>query len=384
MRIQSYLQSAQAILQLYKGDVPLAGWLKAYFKEHKKFGSKDRKHIAHLLYCYYRLGHSFANLPVEEKLGVALFLCSDSPNDLLEAYNSGWNAQAAIPPAEKFQILFAEGETLNLFPFNSLLSKEVDTALFNLHFLQQPPVYLRLRPGKGQKVKKTFLKEGVAFTVVNDNCIAVSSQTKVDEMLQLNADAVVQDLNSQRVLEVLNKETLKGNLNIWDCCAASGGKSILVWDTFQHVHLSVSDVRQSILHNLRSRFAQAGIQRYRSFVTDLSKPSTLKEKFDLVICDAPCSGSGTWGRTPEQLLFFTAEKVAHYTALQKSIVTNVAKNLKAGGQLLYITCSVFKAENEDVVDFIQATLPLKLQQATYFTGYDKKADTLFAASFVAL
>lgn len=384
MRIQSYLHTAQAILALYKGDVPLAAWLKAYFKEHKKFGSKDRKHIAHLLYCYYRLGGAFMHLPVDERLGLALFLCSENSNDLLEAYKPEWNAKATLSAKGKLDVLGAADQALQIFPFNQFLSKEIEKEPFNVSFLQQPLVYLRLRPGKAQKVKETFLKNNISFTQISENCIAISHNTKADALIDMNKDAVVQDVNSQRVLEVLNTQELKGGIKVWDCCAASGGKSILVWDHFSKVQLMATDVRQSILHNLRSRFAQAGITAYRAQVADVAMGSPFAEKFDLVVCDAPCSGSGTWGRTPEQLRLFTEDKIEHYASLQKSIAKNAAQNVKSGGQFLYITCSVFAKENEDVLKFIRQNAGLQLQQAAYLKGYHQKSDTLFAASFVAL
>ena len=104
-----------------------------------------------------------------------------------------------------------------------------------------------------------------------------------------------------------------------------------------------------------------------------------QKKFDLVICDAPCSGSGTWNRTPEQLFFFKKEKIDQYARLQKQIVSNASKALKKNGYFLYITCSVFEKENEAVVDFIENNLPLQLKSMEYLKGYDKKADTMFAA-----
>lgn len=384
MRIHSYLQSVQIILSLYKGDVPFAGWLKSYFSEHKKFGSKDRKHIAHLIYCYFRLGGAFQSKPVEEKIGLALFICSQAENNLLAAVNEEWNNKAHLPVAEKFRMLAAEKEANRIFPFPHLLSSQIDAPAFHHSFLMQPLVYLRLRPGKAQMVMEAFVKAEVPFTQITDTCLAVNGNTKVDQVIALDADAVIQDWNSQSVLEVLDAAALKGKLNIWDCCAASGGKSMLAWDHLGKVQLTVSDIRQSILHNLRNRLGRAGIQNFRSLVADVSSASPFSEKFDLVICDAPCSGSGTWGRTPEQLCFFPESKIDSYAQLQKNIAVNAAKNVKSGGQFLYITCSVFQKENEDVVQFIEHNTPLQLHKAEYLKGYENGADTLFAASFKAL
>ncbi len=98
-----------------------------------------------------------------------------------------------------------------------------------------------------------------------------------------------------------------------------------------------------------------------------------------MIADVPCSGSGTWGRTPEQLNFFNAKKIDEYVLLQKKIVTNIVPYIRTNGYLLYITCSVFKKENEEVVSFVQENLQMELVEMNVIKGYDKKADTMFAA-----
>jgi 16S rRNA (cytosine967-C5)-methyltransferase len=171
---------------------------------------------------------------------------------------------------------------------------------------------------------------------------------------------------------------------VWDCCAASGGKSILAFDSLKNIRLTVSDTRKNILENLKKRFAKAGIKNYRSFVSDLSisfPQQSISEKHDLIIADVPCSGSGTWARTPEQLCFFTEEKIDDYAILQQKIVSNATRVLNENGYLLYITCSVFKKENEDNIDFIQENLNLQLIKSEYLQGDQMEADTLFAALF---
>jgi 16S rRNA (cytosine967-C5)-methyltransferase len=231
-------------------------------------------------------------------------------------------------------------------------------------------------------VTDKLTKEGISFDLVDDTCLVLANNTKVEGIVALNKEVVVQDRSSQRVLDLLPSSLHRQDLKAWDCCAASGGKSILLWDQFSLQHLAVSDVRQSILHNLKSRFREAGISNYHSLVADLSGGShSPGSKFDLVICDAPCSGSGTWGRTPEQLRFFTKEKIEHYTGLQQRIAGNASKGVKEGGYFLYITCSVFSKENEEVADHIQESTSLQHVESRYFKGYHQKADTLFAALF---
>jgi 16S rRNA (cytosine967-C5)-methyltransferase len=171
----------------------------------------------------------------------------------------------------------------------------------------------------------------------------------------------------------------------WDCCAASGGKSLLLHDLEPSVQLLVSDVRENSLNNLDDRFHEAGIKKYQKKVLDLlqnNDPDLHHYEFDGIILDAPCSGSGTWGRTPEMLYFFDEHKISHYTRLQKAIATNVVKYLKPGKPLIYITCSVFKQENEEVISYLEENLSLKLEKMEVIKGYKDKADTMFVARLI--
>jgi len=387
MRSHSYLNTVQKIIQSYNGSIPLAAWLKQFFKSDKKFGSKDRKYISHACYCYYRLGNSFKELGIEERLLTALFLCSDSSNKMLEELKPAWNEKVSLSIFEKFDLLSANEEVLNIFPFLGEISTEVESQPFHLSFLSQPDLYLRIRPGKKEKVIQQLQSDGIEFSL-SDDCIQFSNASKLDDVLSIDEDVVIQDLNSQKTLELLNNHKLQTpnyKLSAWDCCAASGGKSILFHDHFANSHLTVSDVRESILINLRKRFKRAGINNYSSFVADVSSPHfVLQKKFDVIICDVPCSGSGTWSRTPEQLHFFKREKIDYYSDLQKRIVINASNSLKKNGFLLYITCSVFRKENEEVVEYIQSNSSLQLSSMQYLKGYDKRADTLFTALFTAL
>ena len=148
------------------------------------------------------------------------------------------------------------------------------------------------------------------------------------------------------------------------------------------VQLLVSDVRENSLNNLDERFQEAGISKYQKKVLDLlvdNEQHLHHYEFDGIILDAPCSGSGTWGRTPEMLYHFNEEKIKHFTGLQKTIATNVLKYLKSGQPLIYITCSVFAAENEAVVDYLEKTCGLQLEAMELIRGYHEKADTMFVA-----
>jgi 16S rRNA (cytosine967-C5)-methyltransferase len=380
-RYFSYLNSAVKILSSYTGKETFPSFIKKFFSANKKYGSKDRKAIMHLCYCFFRTGKAFAET-IEERIALGLFLCSQKTNDLLLQLKPGWNEEAGKSIEEKMQFIAEPLLLQQVFPWKDELNESIDFRKFVEAFFIQPDVFLRLRPGKEKKVKEKLLSEDIPFREIGSHSIAIANATNIEKLVQLNEDAVVQDLNSQEVAGFFPLEKER-SFKVWDCCAASGGKSIMMYDENPDIQLTVSDIRETILINLKKRFDQAGIKKYRSFVFDLasSKKPPVKSEFDLVVCDAPCTGSGTWSRNPEQLFLFDTQKIDHYTAVQKQIVRNVIPYLNKGGYLLYITCSVFKKENELIVDFIkQDTLHnfdvLKMEM---LKGYDKKADTLFAA-----
>lgn len=389
-RFHSYLNTSATIIRLYNGTEPFASMLKKFFSAHKKYGSRDRKQISHFCYCYFRTGKMFftaATNTLEANIITALFLCTTEHNETLSAIAPDLNASTTLPIDEKMLLLqqrtlIPGGDPFELiFPWKSLLSEGIAFRHFALSFFSQPDLFIRIRPGYKERVLQLCKDSGVNYYAIGSSGIGLLNHTKTHELFDVNKEVVVQDYSSQSVQELLLPLQQSRGLRVWDCCAASGGKSILVNDYLNDVSLTVSDIRESILINLHLRFKQAGIKNYKSFVADLSQSDIPADPngYDLVICDAPCSGSGTWARTPEQLFYWQANKLDHYTVLQKKITTAVLPFVKPGGYLLYITCSVFKNENEDIVESIKQQPGMELLQMKVICGYTIKADNMFAA-----
>jgi len=133
------------------------------------------------------------------------------------------------------------------------------------------------------------------------------------------------------------------------------------------------------LANLDKRLMKAGWKNYNKREVDLTQVTPRLPQQQLIICDAPCSGSGTWGRTPENIRFFTEAHIRDFTERQRAIVTHILPLLPTGGYLLYITCSVFREENEEMVSWLLQESGMELVSQEVINGYLLQADTMFGA-----
>lgn len=392
MRFNHYLKSAVNILQEYEGNVPLAVFLKNYFRCYKQMGARDRKQVAGLVYNYFRLGRALPSMMVDEKILLGCFLCEEA-SALFAYFKPAWQDQLKRPLAEKLDFLrheLPDFRVTDIFPWTYELSEGIDREAFCLSFLQQPRLFIRVRGQKQALIQQALEKAAVKFEWLNETCIGLPNGTRLGSLLQ-DSWYEVQDYSSQLTADFFyppqGEKSERLPLEVWDSCAASGGKSILLYDRYPQVHLLVSDVRPSILSNLQARFQTAGIHQYHSVLLDLTSdplPVIGRRQFDMILLDVPCSGSGTWARTPEQLYFFKKdEQLVSFQRLQQRISSNVIPFLKKGSPIIYITCSVFRQENEAISAYIQEAHGIQLEQQRVLTGFQHSADTMFVARLVS-
>src|SRR5450755_4330370 len=101
MVIDNLLRYAVRILDAYGGDIPLQGWLKNFFRENPQMGSRDRRVVTEMVYCYFRLGHSLKNIPKEERVIAGLFLSNHQKEQILEHLQPDWHSQIEKSTREK-------------------------------------------------------------------------------------------------------------------------------------------------------------------------------------------------------------------------------------------------------------------------------------------
>ena len=378
--MEALWRDATHLINTFKGERPLSEFLKGYYKLHHRLGSRDRKILGDTVFSWYRAANGFTKIKdFRECAQAAILLCGTEPrlNTMLPA---DADYQPEVPPAER--AIFAQFQLEKLLPAGIEFSEGIVPLEWAKDLLQQPQLFVRLRPHAQRAKLLNILRDtGVAWEAIGNNGLSLPSLTPL-HTLWPGGSYVVQDWASQKACETFHPQP---GQTWWDCCAGAGGKSLYLADLPQKPKIVASDLRPEALAALQTRFKEAGLPQPVTKTVDSADTADVSKafgnrRFDGVICDVPCTGSGTWGRTPEAAYHFKGDKLAVLTEMQQEIAGNAAHRVAAGGMLHYITCSVFKAENEDVVaHLLSQHADLDLVSQKLINGGEKQSDSLFVA-----
>ena len=176
------------------------------------------------------------------------------------------------------------------------------------------------------------------------------------------------------------------HMHILDMCAAPGGKSIISsLLAKQNSIIYANDISYSRVEILLDNIERIGLENVVVLNIDMTNFKGYEEKFDAIILDAPCSGSGMFRKKKEMVIDWTYEKVLKYAHIQKQLIMKAYSMLKPGGRLVYSTCSYSKEEDEDVVNHLlsnsDATLINIEDNALFYRSYLKETIHLFPSLF---
>lgn len=162
-----------------------------------------------------------------------------------------------------------------------------------------------------------------------------------------NGWVTIQDEASQMVPLLLG---VKAGDSVLDLCAAPGGKTMRLANLAgKQGHVSAADLHVQRLRAMRERLKRSGIANVSLIALDGTAPLPFAVKFDRILVDAPCSGTGTLARNPEIRWRLKPEDLADLHTSQAALVRSALEHLSPGGALLYSTCSLEWEENESVV-----------------------------------
>jgi 16S rRNA (cytosine967-C5)-methyltransferase len=141
---------------------------------------------------------------------------------------------------------------------------------------------------------------------------------------------------------------------IWDCCAAPGGKTLILTHRHPNAELLATDINPRRMKALVERL-HASAPAVRTLESDATQLRDSEGLFDLILCDVPCSGTGTLSRNPEIKERLQPAELSRQATRQREILAAALERLAPGGHLVYSTCSLEPEENQDVVAAVLAT-----------------------------
>jgi 16S rRNA (cytosine967-C5)-methyltransferase len=197
--------------------------------------------------------------------------------------------------------------------------------------------------------------DGATPTPLSPWGIRLAPDSRVDTHPAFEAGLVeVQDEGSQLIAlacEPANEQ------RIIDLCAGAGGKSLALAAASPAATILATDSNRARLSKLPARAERAGATIETRLVNpprELEELDDWREGADLVLVDAPCSGSGTWRRNPEGRWRLTLERLDRVIGLQQCLLDVAAELVKPGGHLVYAVCSLLSREGSAQIDrFLQ-------------------------------
>lgn len=331
--------------------------LEKTFKQNRQLGSRDRKFYAETTYEVVRHKRFYEEI-----------MKSDDVFDLVVAHLIKSNGELPNDPrfddydVEKIKSRFGyqfEPEVAHSFPnwLHELGKKEFNTEWpFLMKALNQPAeVYLRCNTLKIQKedlIQKLKTEEIEALPIENYPDALKLKQRKnvfITKAFQ-SGFFEVQDAASQQIGPLLNP---KSGDRVVDACAGAGGKSLHLAALMKNKGKIISmDIHDWKLQELRKRASRNGVDIIETKVIENSKTIKRFEKsFDKVLLDVPCSGLGVLRRNPDTKWKLSQEEIDRLILLQREIISTYSKMAKDKGVMVYATCSILHAENENQVQW---------------------------------
>jgi 16S rRNA (cytosine967-C5)-methyltransferase len=176
----------------------------------------------------------------------------------------------------------------------------------------------------------------------------------------LAGQVVIQDEASQLVAALVGHDLSRGAVpgeqpRILDCCAAPGGKTLAIADGNPDAAITAIELHPHRVRLLQKLLHTHPAQSQRiQIVTADAQHLPVSQRFDRVLADVPCSGTGTLARNPEIKWRLTANDIAELQQRQLAILRSALAQVAPGGRLIYSTCSLEKEENEDVIEQVLA------------------------------
>ena len=346
----------QALDEIFNGDRYADKVIEKVLKQNPKWGSRDRRFIAETTYNivrWYRLLRELAG--------------SDDYWKIFGAWMHLQNTE--LPPWSEFSSIKFDGWKEKLHDAQSIrkIRESIPDWMDNIgekelggvwdkeiHALNdEAKVVLRANTLRIQRndLKKVLADENIAtenLSISKDALALVQRQNVFQSNSFKEGLFEVQDGGSQLIAPFLNVEP---GMRVIDACAGAGGKTLHLSALMQNKgRILAMDTEEWKLDELKKRARRSGAANIETRTIESSKTiKRLEQSADRLLLDVPCSGLGVLKRNPDAKWKLSEEFMTRIRTTQQQIISNYSKILKAGGQMVYSTCSILPSENEDQV-----------------------------------
>jgi len=333
-RLQAAIEVLDEVISSARdGGPPADSIVTRYFKHRRYAGSKDRRAVRELVF---RAIRQSAERPESGRAAV-LGLAADEPQ-LLELFGQ---ARGPDRLGDHEQVAAAGLVPERLESELPLFVQESEWPAL----LERAPLDLRINIARTMRDELLSQFPQGKPTPLSPWGIRLPSDSRVDDHPEFEAGLVeIQDEGSQLV--ALACEAKDGE-RILDLCAGAGGKALALAAAAPGAAILATDSNRARLSKLAPRRERAGAAietRLLSPPGELDQLADWREAADLVLVDAPCSGSGTWRRNPEGRWRLTPQRLDRLIAAQKHLLDIAAETVRPGGRLVYAVCSLLSRE----------------------------------------
>jgi 16S rRNA (cytosine967-C5)-methyltransferase len=393
---------AQALSDIYSSGRNADKVIEFYLKKNRKWGSRDRKFIAESVYEVVRWWRYLWWLKGEKEPSTLDLSSLKS----VWAHWWAWKKNERVEPflsTSEFQKI---KERMNQTPSPEILFSIPDWMfergkmelgeekwIPTLQALNAPaPVYLRTNTLKttAEALILRMQEEGVDARLVNQADGESKSKTSETLILPERKNIFttkafklglfeVQDWASQQVALMLEVEP---GMRVIDACAGAGGKTLHIAALMKNKGKIIAlDIHEWKLKELRTRSTRGGVDIIDVKLLEGQKTvKRLESSADRLLLDVPCSGMGVLRRNPDAKWKLSNEEILRLSELQKEILFSYSKMLKAGGRLVYSTCSILPSENEKQVShFLENNPEFSLIKQKTYLPQDHNSDGFYMA-----
>ena len=395
MKLPGRLSAAIDVLQLIEErHLPAKNALAEWGRANRFAGSKDRAAIGNLVFDILRNKSSLAwemddDSPRALTLAGAVHLWGEDVDELSHAFEEDKFAPATITEKEKKSLTSKRNEAAPawvsanipewLYHAVSAQFKdgfEVEARAFS----KRAPIDIRVNTLKSnrEKLQNAFSKYNANETMFSPFGLRLPAALKEKKSPNIEADAEhgkgwfeVQDEGSQIASLLTNA---KEGDQVLDYCAGAGGKTLALSSIMNNkgqIHAYDDDKHR--LRPIFERLKRAGCRNVQTLEAgNEAQLELLKNDMDIVLVDAPCTGTGTWRRHPDAKWRLSEKSLEDRQNEQREVLRKAAGHVKPGGKLVYVTCSLLPSENKEQVETFlseeQAFTPLKFKEQWQQSG----------------